>query len=304
MQFNKPMDIGSVDIASVGVFSNAFNSCYSPVPATISWSADQTTIFVVPTSPLTVGTTYYLGSYSLTDLAGNPQQNFCVPFSTGSGTDTKGPIVQQVSPPSGLTGVPTNAIVQILFDSQVSGASLGGVTLKQGISIIPTTTTLFDGDQGVQLTPSVPLSPGTVYTINVAGVKDITGNVQNAFASTTFTTGTGTDLVTPSWLTTTPANNAIGVLVTTTVKVVFNEAMDPSSFDPNNYSFTLTDASNIIVPATITFSADFKTVTLHPKANLNGGGATYYMYIGYYANLLDLAGNPLNNGTYISFTTQ
>jgi len=143
-----------------------------------------------------------------------------------------------------------------------------------------------------------------VYTINVAGVKDITGNIQNAFASTTFTTGTGTDLVTPSWLTTTPSNNAIGVLVTTTVKVVFNEAMDPSSFDPNNYSFTLTDASNIIVPATITFSADFKTVTLHPKANLNGGGATYYMYIGYYANLLDLAGNPLNNGTYISFTTQ
>jgi hypothetical protein len=77
--------------------------------------------------------------------------------------------------------------------------------------------------------------------------------------------------------------------------------MDLASFDPNN-SFTLRDPSSAVVPSTITFSADHKTITLQPKANLTGGGATYYMYIGYFAYVYDLSGNRLS-GTYIYFTT-
>ena len=304
MQFNKPMDPGSVNPGGVNsdVFVYDYNlGTYATV--TISFSADLTTVMLKPTANLTASHQFQLCSYYMTDLSGNPQQNFCVNFYTGAGTDTTGPVVQQVSPPSGFTGVGINAPVQILFNTQISGASIGGVSLTQGTSTIPTTATLFDGDMGIQLTPLTPLSPGTVYTINVTGVTDITGNVQSAFSSTSFTTGTGTDLVQPSWLTTTPANGATGVAASTTVKVVFSKAMDPASFDPNNYSFTLTDASGNFVPATITFSTDYKTVTLHPKASLNSGGATYYMYIGYYGTVRDVTGNGLSNGTYISFQT-
>ncbi len=78
--------------------------------------------------------------------------------------------------------------------------------------------------------------------------------------------------------------------------------MDPAYFDPNN-SLTLRDASNNVIPATITLSADYKTATLQPKSNLTGGGATYYFEIGYQAYLYDLGGNRLS-GTYITFTTQ
>jgi hypothetical protein len=56
------------------------------------------------------------------------------------------------------------------------------------------------------------------------------------------------------------------------------------------------------VPATITFSADFKTVTLQPNSNLTGGGVTYYFEIGYWAYLYDVGGNQLSYG-YIQFTT-
>jgi hypothetical protein len=79
--------------------------------------------------------------------------------------------------------------------------------------------------------------------------------------------------------------------------------MDPASFDPNN-SFTLKDSSNNVVPATITFSADYKTATLHPTAPLTGGGATYTMYVGWNSNppLQDLGGNP-GGGMNFSFTT-
>jgi hypothetical protein len=303
MQFSEPMDIGSIDVATVGIFSNVYYSCYGQIPATVSWSADQTTIFIVPTSPLTAGTTYYLGSYSLTDLAGNPQQSFCVGFNTGTGTDTAGPVVQRVSPPSGFTAVPINAPVQILFNKAISGASLGGVTLKRGTSVIPITVSLFDGDQGIQLLPLVPLATSVLYTINVTGVKDITGNAQSSFPSQSFTTGTGTDLVPPIVVSTNPTSGQTGVPDNTTVQVVFSEAMDPASFDQNT-SFVLYDPSSNVVPATITFSADYKTVTLHPNATLISG-VTYTMYVGWpYVNfyLYDLGGNALY-GTYFSFTT-
>jgi hypothetical protein len=210
-------------------------------------------------------------------------------------------LVQQVSPPSGFTGVGINAPVQILFNKQISGASIGGVTLKQGSSVIPTTATLYDGDQGIQLRPLVPLATSTVYTINVTGVKDITGNTQSSFPSKSFTTGTGTDLVTPTLVSTTPTSGQTGVPVNTTVQVVFSKAMDPASFDANT-TFTLRDPSNNPVPTTITFSTDYKTATLQPNANLTAG-TQYYLYIGYpYGVLYDLNGNQFG-GTYINFTT-
>jgi hypothetical protein len=196
--------------------------------------------------------------------------------------------------------VPTNAFVQVLFNKQIDGASLAGVTLKQGGSVVATTATLYDGDQGVQLLPLVPLSPNTVYTINVTGVLDITGNTQSSFPSQSFTTGTGTDLTAGTVVSTNPTNGQTNVPVNTTVQVVFSKAIDPASFDVGT-SFTLRDPSNNVVPATVTFSGDFKTATLQPKSNLTGA-TTYNMYTSYIAYLRDLAGNPVGSNL-ISFTT-
>lgn len=273
------------------------------VATTITFSSDLTTVFLKPTANLTAGHQFELCSYYMTDLTGNPQQNFCVnSFFTGTGTDTTGPVVQQVSPPSGFTGVGINAPVNILFNEPIDGASLAGVTLKQGSSVVPTTTTLYDGEKGIQLRPLVPLATSTTYTINVTGVLDITGNTQSSFASQSFTTGTGTDLVTPTVVLTFPTGEQTNIPVNSALQAVFSKPMGPASFDANN-SFTLRDASNNVIPATITFSADFKTVTLQPNSNLTGGGVTYYFEIGYQAYLYDVGGNQLSYG-YIQFTTQ
>ena len=211
-------------------------------------------------------------------------------------------MVQQVSPPSGFTGVGINAPVDILFNKPVDGASLGGVTLMQGSSVVPTNTSLYDADRGIQLRPLVPLATSTTYTINVTGVLDITGNAQSSFPSQSFTTGTGTDLVTPTVVSTYPTSGQTNIPVNAALQAVFSQAMNPASFDANN-TFTLRDAANNVVPATITFSADFKTVTLQPNSNLIGAGATYYFEISYQAQLWDVGGNVLSYG-YINFTTQ
>ena len=87
----------------------------------------------------------------------------------------------------------------------------------------------------------------------------------------------------------------------TVLQAVFSKAMGPASFDANT-SFTLRDVSNNVVPATITFSGDFKTVSLQPNANLTGGGAQYYFEVGYQTPLYDISGNSLSYN-YIPFTT-
>jgi large repetitive protein len=298
MQFSKPMDQGSYN-ANVFISDLTGGTTLTVTP---SFSADLTTIMLTPTAALATGHEFEMCSSSMTDLSGNVQNGFCVVFFSGSGSDTTGPAVQRVSPPNGFTGVPTNAIVSVLFNEQIAGSSIGGVTLTQGANVIPTNATLYDGDQGIQLTPATPLTPGLTYTINVTGVKDITGNTQSAFTATSFTTGTGTDLVPPTVNSTTPTSGATLVPVTTTVKVVFSKAMDPASFDVNN-SFTLRDPSNNVVPATITFSTDSKTATLNPKTNLNSA-TTYTMFVGNFFGVPvnDLDGNQTSDE--FSFTTQ
>jgi hypothetical protein len=78
--------------------------------------------------------------------------------------------------------------------------------------------------------------------------------------------------------------------------------MNPASFDPTN-SFVMYDSSHNLVPATITFSANYTTATLQPKAYLTGGGALYSVFISYFAPVTDLAGNTAAP-TILFFTTQ
>ena len=303
MQFNEPIDPGSVNPGGITTDVYLYDYTSGYVATNITFSADLTTVFLAPKASLTAGHQLEMCSYYITDLTGNPQQNFCVSgFYVGTGVDTTGPAVQQVSPPNGFTGVGINAPVNILFNEPISASSVNGVTLEQGSTVIPVTTSLYDGDKGVQLLPLVPLAPGTVYAAHVTGVVDITGNAQSTFSPASFTTGTGAELVKPTIVSTSPTNGQTATPDNTSIQVVFSEAMDPAVFDPNN-TFVLETASNTVVPAAITFSADYKTVTLQPSSNLTGGGVKYYMYIGYFAYLYDLGGNQLP-GTYISFTTQ
>ena len=301
MQFSEPMDRGSLNPAGAQDVFVYDSSSATYVATAITFSADLTTVMLKPTASLAANHQFQMCSNAMMDLSSNPQQNFCLNFYTGTGTEMTGPVVLQASPPSGFAGIGTNSRVQVLFNGPIDGASIGGVTLKNGSSLIPTAATLFDGDQGIQLLPLLPLTPNTTYTINVTGVLDITGNVQTSFPPQSFTSGTGTDLVQPTMVSSNPANGASSVPVNTAVQVVFSKAMDAASFDPAN-SFMLVDSSQE-VPATITFSPDYTTATLQPKSNLTGGGVTYYLFISYFGIAYDLAGNRILP-TIVSFTTQ
>jgi hypothetical protein len=86
--------------------------------------------------------------------------------------------------------------------------------------------------------------------------------------------------------------------------MVFSTAMDPLTFDQSlEYAFIWQTSNEVIVPATVSFSADGKTVTIIPTAAL-ASNTEYTIEIGYEGYVTDVAGNQFSPGSYTTFTTQ
>jgi hypothetical protein len=157
---------------------------------------------------------------------GTPYQ---VSFTTAFATDTTGPQVVGISPANGLTQVPINAQLQIQFDKPIQPTSAGQVTLTSNGSPVATNEVFSNGNQTMQLYPTVPLTAGTNYTITVAGIQDIAGFTIAAPVVSSFTTGAGADLIAPQAVTVNPPSGAVGVGTNVVVQVTFNEPIDPLS---------------------------------------------------------------------------
>ena len=295
MQFNKAMDVGSLNVATVGVFSNGCAD--GTVPATVSWSADQTTISIVPASPLAVGAQYYLYSDSLTDLAGNVQQTFCNGFTTSFSANTNPPTVINTSPENAESQVPVNAPVQILFSEPINPTSIGQITLTTGGNPVAITPTFTAANQLLTLTPMLPLLASANYTLTITGAKDTAGNQMTATVTNTFTTGATFNVLQPSVTLTDPPAGATGVGTNVAPRLVFNERLNPLSVVSSstelyyNGSVQLYDyATGQWVPVTVSMSADRLTATITPKSPLQPN-SYYVIYAGANAPYYDVAGN-------------
>ena len=124
-----------------------------------------------------------------------------------------------------------------------------------------------------------------------------------ATAGTYVTTYTA-DTVPPTITSRSPTNGATDISLGTTVTATFSEAMNPATITTS--SFELRDASNALVPATITYIASTRTAKLTPDAPLTPstvytatvkGGTTD-------PRVKDLSGNALAANSSWSFTTE
>jgi hypothetical protein len=107
----------------------------------------------------------------------------------------------------------------------------------------------------------------------------------------------------PQILSVMPANTASGVSTGTNVQIVFDSPMDPLTFDTVlGYATLQLNSTNAVVPTTVSFSADFRTVTLTPSSPLSAGSTTYKVVVR--SNLVtDMAGNLFGPGLTSTFTT-
>jgi methionine-rich copper-binding protein CopC len=222
-------------------------------------------------------------------------------FTTSFDPDTTAPTVVETNPGEGLANVPINAVVQVLFDEPVDPTSIAQVNVLQGAAVLDTSRALSNGNRTITLTPTTLLATSTLHQISIAGVRDTAGNPLAVPVTTTFTAGSGADFLGPSVDAFFPADNSTNVAVGTTVEVTFSEAINSLSVFDDNVVLREQN-TNLIVPTTVSFSADFRTVTLTPLALL--ANATQYTIALNIISVTDVAGNRVPSAPTATFTTQ
>ena len=274
------------------------NSTFQNVVGTRTLSADGRTISLVPDAPLAVGRSYrFFGNNGIQDLAGNILFGPDVSFTTSFTADTTGPQVLGTSPVDGFADVPTNVQIEVAFDEPVQASSIDQVTLGGGGAPIDAKRTLSNGNQALTLIPLLPLAPNTLHTLTVDGVLDVGNNPIAVPVVTSFTTGTGADLVRPGVVSTTPFSGATDVPTNAVFSVTVDEPLNPLTVTAS--SFRLRDNSTFQnVAGTRSVSADGRTVTFTPDLPLVGSRS----YALTNSSVKDLAGNTSSSFT-VRFTT-
>ena len=301
LQVNEPVDPGTVNSTTFSVT----NSSNIPVAGTYSVSANGLMVTFVPAVPFAANQQYNVNSMSggITDLSGNGLSisvsgvigNFN--FTTGTTSSTSSPQVTGVSPANGATAIPINARAVVGFNEPIDVAKLSGITLTGPGGAVAVSQTASNGDQTIALVPVSPLTAGTLYTMNVTGVQDLSGNVLTSPTTSTFTTGNSADLVAPKEASTTPANYATGVSTTGTVQVQFSKVIDPLTVTPATF-YMYPYSTSVLVPGTI--SASGTTATFTPTEPLDS--QTFYS-VQVTTGITDMEGQNLSGSASFYFTT-
>ena len=116
----------------------------------------------------------------------------------GINIDRTAPKVASTTPASGASGVGTGAAVSATFSEKVDPASaIAGVTLWDGSTKLSGTVT-YDSANNVATLAHAALSAGKTYTVKVAGVTDLAGNVMSATYAWSFSVATPTPSPSPT----------------------------------------------------------------------------------------------------------
>jgi large repetitive protein len=269
LQTNGALDITTVTNSTFRLRDNVLNQ---NVIGTYSLSPDGSTLFLVPAAPLATGRNYSINvntvSAGLTDVLGNVLGGANISFTTGVGASTVGPTVTAISPANGFTQVPTNVRVMVQFSEPVDAQTLGQVLLTTTSGPVPVLSALSNGNQTFLLVPMVPLQPNTQYTLNVAGVTDLSGVSVMTPVTTTFTTGAGVDFSAPLVTTVIPLNGATGVPISATIQIQFNKTINPQTVTSS--TFTVSTGPSLVT-GTISVASDGRSATFTPNVALLNG---------------------------------
>lgn len=238
-------------------------------------------------------TTFYKISVDadVTDIYGiRMGTSYLCSFSTGAAPDTIPPTLVATTPSSGDINVMPNAAISFTFSEPIDQQSLSFILTAESATI-PCTMTYF-GTTAI-FTPLSALAYSTLYTVTVSGgVKDLAGNAMLNSYSWNFTTGIVTDVTPPSITATIPTTGAASVAVNVAPSVTFSEQVDSTTI-----TFSLSGGGTTI-PCSMSYTGT--TALFTPSSSLNKN-MLYTARVS--AGVRDLAGNPMTNDYFWSFTT-
>ena len=293
--FDEPLNPLRSD-ASTLVLTN-LNTGWVVPGTTTALSPDRRTLTLQATRPLDPGTSYHWAVNYAWDRAGNAAA-FTGGFRTGVNSDVTPPAVTALSPASGASGVPINAKIQVLFNEPVARTATPVFTLSPPVagSLVLTTDNL-----SYLFTPAVPLAPSAVYSVNLSGVSDGSGNPAAAAIWSFTTAASATPDTTHGTITMLPASGATGIAPTAPIVLSFSEPINPASLVPQTIR-VYDGTAGQDVPGTWSLSANSQTLTFTPTP---GYGSVHQIcvYASYYAAIFDRAGNYFNSLGGQCFTT-
>lgn len=258
------------------------------VPTTTSFSAGNTVLQLIPTTPLAANTTYTVTIAGVKDPVGNPVTTYTFGFTTGATIDINGPTAINSNPPGSST-VGTNVIPRLIFNKPLNPITVNTGTFRlflyQTGQYIPSTVTLSSNGTTVTILPQISLLPGTEYYMQACcSFQDMDGNNGNGL-NVYFYTGAGIDTAAPT-VVINPANGAGSVPLNAQVNVAVSKPVDPTNWTPA--SVQLRDNLNNLVAGTLTLSNP-QTFIFVPTSALNPG-ITYSTQV---SNFTDAMGNPV-----------
>lgn len=291
--FNAAMNPATVTATTFTV-----SSASGQIKGTVTLSGKMATFTPAAVLPANTQFTATIAS-GVRDLSGKTLQTpYIWRFSTGSATDATPPAVISTAPADGANGVSRNTDITVTFSEPMAAASINGTTFSLATTSggTPVAGTVTLNGAVASFTPTTPLVAGTSYTATISnGVRDLAGNFLPGAFSFSFTTGVSQDVIPPTVLSSTPAGNATGVSVTSTVSVTFSEAMNPASITTGSFILT---RSGSAVAGQVALNGAVATFT--PAAML-AGNTTYTATIT--TSATDQAGNHLANIHTFSFST-
>jgi len=197
--------------------------------------------------------------------------------------------IAAVVPADATLGAPTTTTIAVIFSEPVQpeSANAGDILLTSAAGVVSAAVSLDEGNRVAVLTPSVPLAPGTTYTVYVGvRVKNLWGQSLALPYRSMFTTATGPDTGRPQVIAVAPAASATGVATSAAVTVTFSEPVLATTL--STATFTLTRGGP--VAGTVMPSAGGLRATFTPSVALSLG-VSYDIALS--QSVQDLAGNAL-----------
>jgi hypothetical protein len=185
--FSEPIDVTTINSLNEKLLND---STGATVPASFALSQDGLVLTIAPSQPLSDSTTYKVWlSQKLRDISGNEMAaDATIRFTT---IDDVPPHVAEAYPANGAVQIPGEVVPFVLFSEPIDDASLtsGTFTLASGSG--PVTGAVSHPEPNKLLfLPDHTLYPNVVYTMNVAGYKDLAGNIMVPWSSSFATVDT------------------------------------------------------------------------------------------------------------------
>ena len=268
IQFSKVMDPSTITAASFSMFDRTANA---PVAGTVQVDASGTTTSFIPNQPLPIQHSF---SVSLTTTIKDINGNYLAAvgpfyFSTGYTAEIAPPHLVATSPISNASGIPLNAVVDLLFSEPLDIPTVApNIQVSTGGQPIPVMVSLSSGDQHVTVTPAKALQPSTTYTVTISnGIIDLAGLALDNPSTFTFQTSATPDTSKLSVTHVDPADGSAAVPTNIALRVEFDKTPDVTTLTASNFSlYPYEGGAAIGLSAAV--STDGLSVALRPGSAL------------------------------------